>query len=69
MSDQRYKVLDESQSGHCCFDFTVVDTHTPHPYYSHPYYSHLFYAVCECFEKDQAEQVAAALNAAEAAKS
>ena len=63
MSDPRYRVLDESQSGHCCFDFTVVDTHTPHPGISH-----LFDAVCECFEKEQAEQVAAALNAAEAAK-
>ena len=61
MSDQRYRVLDESRSGHCCFDFTVVDTHTPHPYYLH-----LFDAVCECFEREQAERVAAALNAVEA---
>lgn len=63
MNGPRYQVVEESQSGHCCFDFTVVDTQTPHPLYRD-----LFDAVCECFEAEQAELIAAALNAAEASK-
>ena len=40
----RYKVLAGSQSGHCCFDYTVVDTLKPHPVYAS---QGLFDAICE----------------------
>lgn len=58
--DNRYKVLPGSQSGHCCFDATVVDTNTPQKRWhgKEPRYE----AVCECFDPADAELVAAALN-------
>ncbi|WYA78875.1 hypothetical protein [Pseudomonas phage Jack] len=57
----RYKVLVGSQSGHCCFDYTVVDTLKPHPVYAS---QGLFYAICETFSEEEAQAVARALNAA-----
>jgi len=62
----RYKVIEDSQSGHCCFDWTVVDTETPHSVYAS---LGLFEAVCECFEKEQAKLVCAALNLLDTTKS
>ncbi len=53
----RYKAIQGSQSGHCCFEATVVDTDTPHPI--HPEKCN---AVCECFEAQDAELIAKALN-------
>lgn len=66
MSEQRYKVINKSQSAHCCFVATVVDTTRPQlladgkPYLNNdvPQYE----AVCECFEQAQAELVCNALN-------
>lgn len=60
----RYKVIDESVSAHCCFAATVVDTDTPDPVW-HARNSKK--TVCECFSIADAEQVARALNAEEAA--
>jgi len=57
----RYKVLVGSQSGHCCFDYTVVDTLKPHPVYAS---QGLFGAICETFSEEEAHAVARALNAA-----
>ena len=57
----RYKVLAGSQSGHCCFDYTVVDTLKPHPVYAS---QGLFDAICETFREEEAHAVARALNAA-----
>ncbi|YP_001294513.1 hypothetical protein ORF005 [Pseudomonas phage M6] len=57
----RYKVLVGSQSGHCCFDYTVVDTLKPHPVYAS---QGLFDAICETFSEEEAHAVARALNAA-----
>lgn len=57
----RYKVLAGSQSGHCCFDYTVVDTLKPHPVYAS---QGLFAAICETFREEEAHAVARALNAA-----
>lgn len=57
----RYKVLVGSQSGHCCFDYTVVDTLKPHPVYAS---QGLFDAICETFSEEKAHAVARALNAA-----
>lgn len=53
----RYKVVLESQSGHCCFDATVVDASKPHPHYSGK-----FESVCECFDEADAQRICAALN-------
>lgn len=58
---QRYIVIPGSESGHCCFEATVVDTEfvrigailDPTPRYE---------VVCECFEEHIAEDIAFALN-------
>lgn len=59
---QRYQVLPGSDSGHCCFEATVIDTQTPTPSSTgvdlRPYTW-----ICECFELADAERIAAALNA------
>jgi len=48
--EQRYVVIKGSESGHCCFEFTVVDTQDkPH-------------WVCECFDEEQALIIAMELN-------
>jgi hypothetical protein len=62
MSAPRYKVVAGSQSGHCCFDYTVVDT--TRPYLIHgAQYEGRFEAVCETFDQAEADLVCAALNA------
>lgn len=62
---ERYKVVSGSQSAHCCFEATVVDTARPFTIAGHQR-DGKFEAVCECFELSDAERIAAALNAAEA---
>lgn len=59
---ERYKVVGGSQSAHCCFDATVVDTTRP-MMIGGEHYQGQYEAVCECFELADAEQIAAALNA------
>lgn len=54
----RYKIVPGSQSAHCCFQFTVVDTMRPVPYHS----AGLFEPVCECFDEADANLVCDALN-------
>ena len=54
----RYKVIPGSVSGHCCFDFSVVDTETEE---SGPVNKHEK-LMCECFEKEAAEIISKALN-------
>ena len=56
---ERYKAVKGSESGHCCFDATVVDTQTPHPLFAREHYY-----VCECFDMEDAQKIADALNAA-----
>jgi hypothetical protein len=65
----RFKVVSYSQSAHCCFDFTVVDTEEPvvihGEHYRDPRTGDLQYeAVCECFTQENAKRVADALNEA-----
>lgn len=57
--DERYAVVDGSESGHCCFTASVVDTRKPSLVGNEPYVE----IVCECFERKEAEMVASALNA------
>lgn len=56
---ERYKAVDGSQSAHCCFDATVVDTTKPTGYLDE------CEPVCECFARADAERIAVALNAAD----
>lgn len=50
MTPQRYEVQPGSDSGHCCFEYTVVDTRFEG------------ITVCECFEEGDALLVCKALN-------
>jgi hypothetical protein len=51
----RYIVIPTSVTGHCCFDFSVVDRTTCDETGYPP--------VCECLDQDTATRIAAALNA------
>lgn len=55
--EMRYQVVIGSQSAHCCFDATVVDSSKPTGY------REKFEQVCECFDVADAELICAALNA------
>lgn len=65
----RYEVRDGSESAHCCFQSTVVDTSKPEfiggEHYKHPGGQYAYKAVCECFSEDDAEKICSALNALE----
>lgn len=69
----RYKTYRGSQSAHCCFEATVVDTTKPVIIGGEHYKDHgdngqyHYESVCECFEMEDAEKVCAALNAMEPA--
>lgn len=56
-SARRYQVVTKSQSGHCCFVATVVDTAKPLEWPAGEYAS-----VCECFNVQDARKIAKALN-------
>lgn len=60
MSD-RYKVVEGSQSAHCCFDFTVVDSTQPYMIGDKQCRDE-FIAVCECFTREDADLICRALN-------
>ena len=53
----RYKIVEGSESGHCCFYYTVVDTSaTAHEH------TKKFKSVAECFDDEDAKAVCKALN-------
>lgn len=58
---ERYQVVDGSQSAHCCFAATVVDTHKP--IIIGDDVTDEYDPVCECMERGDADKIAAALNA------
>lgn len=60
---QRYKVVPGSESAHCCFEFTIVDTMRPLMIDGDPF-ENQFDTVCETFSEVDAELVCNALNAA-----
>lgn len=74
---ERYAIYKGSQSAHCCFKATVVDTTKPDmiggEHYSddeeneHGKQFH-YDAVCECFTEEDAELVCMALNALDATR-
>lgn len=51
---ERYCIEEGSQSKHCCFEWTVIDTHHPQNL-----------AICECFELEDAKRICEALNLTE----
>jgi hypothetical protein len=65
----KYQIFEGSQSTHCCFDATVVDTTKPEMVGGEQYKGEdgqLHYkAICECFNRDDAVRICEALNAAE----
>jgi hypothetical protein len=64
----RYRVVLGSESGHCCFDATVVDTSRPElngdgkPFKKYGSEELRYETICECFDADDASRIAAALN-------
>lgn len=63
----RFEIRDGSQSAHCCFHFTVVDTTQPFLLPSGEQYvgstGPQYVSVCECFNLADAKFIASALNA------
>lgn len=62
---ERYKVVKGSQSCHCCFEATVVDTTKPLEQYPGMQGLPEFDSVCECMDMESAELVCDALNSVE----
>ena len=61
----RYAIFVGSQSGHCCFSATVVDTTKPTMIgdkHFHDCGQYFYDPVCECFDMADAEKVCNALN-------
>lgn len=61
MGIDRYKIVEGSESGHCCFDFTVVDTEQPYMP-DDSYYDGRFKQVCEAFYMEEALLICKSLN-------
>jgi hypothetical protein len=59
----RYRVVEGSQSAHCCFVATVIDTTKP-VLIGGKHYNGQYEPVCECFEQEDAQTIADALNQA-----
>ena len=60
----RYKIVDESQSVHCCFRKTVVDTTRPVMIHGE-HYDGKYEPMCECIDEEAAPVICDALNAAD----
>lgn len=61
MKVERYKFIEGSQSAHCCFGYTVVDTKRPVIIHGE-HYDNEFHAVCECYLRNDAQLIVASLN-------
>lgn len=69
MRRTRFRVIEGSRSGHCCFDWSVVDTHEPTMFGPDHYRDQRtgevqYKMICECFQKEHADTIANALNVA-----
>jgi hypothetical protein len=53
-----FRAIEGSQTAHCCFEATVVDTTQPNTAYPER-----FREICECFSLEEAQFIADALNA------
>ncbi len=56
-----YKVVEGSQSLHCCFEYSVVDTTRPVMIGKGQWKDH-FEPVCECFDLESANLICDCLN-------
>ena len=52
----KYKVVEGSESSHCCFKATVINTSKKNKYSGNQK------AICECFDKEDAKLITEALN-------
>jgi hypothetical protein len=57
----RYQVVAGSESAHCCFEATVIDTDNPEWKSSFDGVQH-YKSICECMSIDDANKIADALN-------
>ena len=57
--NSRYIVVNGSETSHCCFEATVVDTAKVEWTYNDIKH---YRSICECFSIEDAEIIAAALN-------
>lgn len=67
MATERYKIIEFSQSAHCCFGYTVVDTSLPVIYGKEPFIDTRtgevrYESICECFSEEDAKLICDALN-------
>jgi hypothetical protein len=53
----RYKLVEESDSGHCCFKASILDTDKPIRRGDGSIVEDQFESVCECFELDSAKKI------------
>lgn len=63
----RYQLREGSESGHCCFNYTIVDTTKPVlSSQGKPFVDSRgrawFETVCECFDEESAQKILRALN-------
>lgn len=58
----RYQVREGSQTAHCCFTHTVVDTAKRTSYNGYDGKTPHYEVVCECFDQEAAEVIVIALN-------
>ena len=64
-NEKRYLVVEGSQTAHCCFTHTVVDTYKPEMVGGKPYVVGgvpRYEPVCECFDHPSARRIESALN-------
>lgn len=69
----RYAWQSGSQSGHCCFEATVVDTSKPEKDINGQKLTDdngllIYFPVCECFDEECAVLICASLNEREVAR-
>ena len=57
----RYEIVEESQSAHCCFGYTVVDKLCPVIKHG-KHYNNQYDAICETFDYENAALICRALN-------
>lgn len=57
-SSARYIIVDKSVSGHCCFEYTIIDTAAGKEDYG-DYWKR---SMCETFDRTEAEIICDALN-------
>ena len=55
--DDRFIILEDSDSGHCCFEYSILDTKKTNEVWLKKHES-----ICETFDIESAESICKALN-------